>query len=146
MKTGLKAFDTVVGDLGLGELHGVAGRPSTGKTLLLLHLALSVLRRYETNVVFATAREFPEEIMAKAPASLRHVLVELPARDVLREEVEFPVGRGPCGGRVAAGVARRGDGRTATAAGGCAGHGPTPASMAATAPRATLADVRIGTS
>ena len=96
MKTGLKEFDAVLGPLGLGELYGVVGRPCHGKTLLLLDLALRVLRRYETNVVFASARELPEDIIAKAPMAARHVLVELPVRDLLREEVEFPVGRGPC--------------------------------------------------
>ena len=96
MKTGLKEFDAVCGPLGLGELVCVAGRPCNGKTALLLDLALRVHRRYETNVVFATARELPEDILAKAPVAARHLFVELPVRDLLREDVEFPVGRGPC--------------------------------------------------
>ena len=96
MKTGLGGFDSVMGNLGLGELYCIAGRPCTGKTLLLLHVALRIHRRYETNVVFATASEFPEAIIARAPAAARHLLVELPARDILREEVELPAGRGPC--------------------------------------------------
>jgi hypothetical protein len=96
MKTGLKDFDSVLGTLGLGELHCIAGRPSVGKTLLLLEIALRIHRRYETNVVFATAREFPEQIMAKVPAAARDLFIELPARDILLEEVELPAGRGPC--------------------------------------------------
>ncbi len=96
MKTGLKEFDSVCGPLGLGELVCVAGRPCNGKTALLLDLALRIHRRYETNVVFATARELPEDLLAKAPAAARHLFVELPARDLLREDVEFPAGRGPC--------------------------------------------------
>ena len=96
MKTGLAGFDAVMGNLGLGDLFCVAGRPSVGKTLLLLDVALRIHRRYETNVVFATAREFPEEIIAKAPAAARPFLVELPARDILRGDVDMPAGRGPC--------------------------------------------------
>ena len=96
MKTGLKEFDSVLGNLGLGELYCIAGRPCTGKTLLLLEIALRIHRRYETNVVFATAQEFPEQIVAMAPPSARRCLVELPSLGVLREEVEFPQGRGPC--------------------------------------------------
>ena len=64
--------------------------------MLLLDLALRIHRRYETNVVFATARELPEDIIARAPVAVRHLLVELPARDILRDDIEFPVGRGPC--------------------------------------------------
>jgi len=96
MKTGLKEFDLVLGNLGLGELYCVAGRSCMYKTALLLELALRIHRRYETNVVFATASEFPEAIIAKAPAAARHLLVELPARGILREEVDLPAGRGPC--------------------------------------------------
>lgn len=96
MKTGLKEFDSVLGTLGLGELYCVAGRSCMGKTALLLDLALRIHRRYETNVVFATARELPEDLLAKVPPVSRHLFVELPVRDVLREDVEFPAGRGPC--------------------------------------------------
>jgi hypothetical protein len=96
MKTGLAGFDAVIGHLGLGELHCIAGRPCTGKTLLLLHIALGVHRRYETNVVFATAQEFPVQIIAMAPASARSCLVELPSLQLMRGELEFPPGRGPC--------------------------------------------------
>jgi replicative DNA helicase len=96
MKTGLKEFDAVCAPLGLGGLVCVAGRPCNGKTVLLLDLALRIHRRYETNVVFATARELPEDLLARAPVAVRHLLVELPARDLLREDIEFPVGRGPC--------------------------------------------------
>ena len=96
MKTGLKEFDSVCGPLGLGELVCVAGRSCMGKTVLLLDLALRIHRRYETNVVFATCRELPEDLIAKAPVAVRHLFVELPARDLLREDIEFPVGRGPC--------------------------------------------------
>jgi hypothetical protein len=96
MKTGLAGFDAVIGHLGLGELHCITGRPCTGKTLLLLHIALGVHRRYETNVVFATAQEFPEQIIAMAPAPARSCLVELPSLQLMRGELEFPQGRGPC--------------------------------------------------
>jgi replicative DNA helicase len=96
MKTGLKEFDSVCGSLGLGELVCVVGRPCHGKTALLLDLAVRIHRRYETNVVFATARELPEDILAKVPPASRHLFVELPVRDLLREDVEFPAGRGPC--------------------------------------------------
>ena len=96
MKTGLKEFDSVLGTLGLGELYCVAGRACMGKTALLLDLALRIHRRYETNVVFATARELPEDLIAKVPVAARHLFVELPARALLREDVEFPAGRGPC--------------------------------------------------
>lgn len=96
MKTGLKEFDSVCGPLGLGELVCVAGRSCMCKTVLLLDLALRIHRRYETNVVFATAREFPEDLVAKAPVAARHLFVELPVRALLREDVEFPAGRGPC--------------------------------------------------
>lgn len=96
MKTGLKEFDSVLGTLGLGELYCVAGRACMGKTALLLDLALRIHRRYETNVVFATARELPEDLIAKVSVAARHLFVELPARALLREDVEFPAGRGPC--------------------------------------------------
>ena len=96
MKTGLKEFDAVSGSLGLGALVCVVGRPCHGKTVLLLDLAVRIHRRYETNVVFATARELPEDLLAKAPVAARHLFVELPVRDLLREDVEFPAGRGPC--------------------------------------------------
>jgi hypothetical protein len=96
MKTGLTGFDAVIGHLRLGELHCIAGRPRTGKTQLLLHIALAVHRRYETNVVFATAQEFPEQIIAMAPAAARSCLVELPSLQLMRDELEFPQGRGPC--------------------------------------------------
>ncbi len=96
MKTGLAAFDSVMGNLALGGLFCVAGRPAVGKTLLLLHVALRIHRRYETNVVYATAREYPEEVIAKVPAAARPSLFELPARDILRGDVEMPAGRGPC--------------------------------------------------
>ena len=92
MKTGLPGFDAVIGHLGLGELHCITGRPCTGKTLLLLHIALGVHRRYETNVVFATAQEFPEQIIAMAPAAARSCLVELPSLQLMRGELEFPPG------------------------------------------------------
>lgn len=83
LKTGLAGFDWTVVDLRPGEFYCVAGRPCTGKTQLLLDLALRVHRRYETNVVFATAQEFPEQIIARAPKSARACLVELPALGVL---------------------------------------------------------------
>lgn len=96
MKTGLASFDWTLGDLRLGELYCVAGRPCSGKTVLLLDVALRVHRKYRTNVVFATAQELPEQIVAMAPPSARPCLVELPSRELMRDELEFPQGREPC--------------------------------------------------
>ena len=96
MKTDLKGFDSVCGPLEPGELVCVAGRPCTGKTVLLLDVALRVLRRYETNVVFATAGEMTEDLLTRVPVAARHLFIELPARAVLREDIGFPAGRGPC--------------------------------------------------
>ena len=67
----------MIGTLGLGELYFVAVRSCMGKTALLLELALRIHQRYETNVVFATARELPEDILAKLNADLNDMSFDL---------------------------------------------------------------------
>jgi replicative DNA helicase len=95
MNTGLNALDSVVGDLGPGDFFCVAGRPCVGKTALLLDLVLRIHRRYETNIVFATAKELPEQIMDKVAAASRTMFVKLPVLNLLRGEVRLPAGRRP---------------------------------------------------
>ena len=88
--TGLAGLDAVLGDLAPGALVCMAGRPCVGKTALLLDAAIRICRRYGTNVVFATAHEFPSEIIEKAPLAARPALMEIPALDVLRMRTHFP--------------------------------------------------------
>jgi hypothetical protein len=60
-----------------------------GKTALLLDAAIRIHRRNATNVVFATAQEFPSEIIERAPLAARPALMEIPALDVLRMRTHF---------------------------------------------------------
>ena len=95
MKTGLKELDSVLGSLVPSGLIGFVGRPCNGKTSLLIDIAIRIHRRYQTNVVFATASELPEAIVAKAPGSGRRYFTILPAIEVLRQRGEIPIGRKP---------------------------------------------------
>jgi hypothetical protein len=88
--TGLAGLDAVLGDLVPGALVCMAGRPCVGKTALLLDAAIRIYRRFGTNVVFATAHEFPSEIIERAPLAARPALMEIPALDVLRMQTPFP--------------------------------------------------------
>jgi hypothetical protein len=90
--TGLAGLDAVLGDLVPGARVCMAGRPCTGKTALLLDAAIRIHRRYATNVIFATAQEFPSEIIERAPLEARPALVEIPALDILRMRTLFPAG------------------------------------------------------
>jgi hypothetical protein len=93
--TGLAGLDAVLGDLVPGALVCMAGRPCMGKTALLLDAAIRIHRRYATNVVFATAQEFPSEIIARAPLAARHALMKIPALDILRMRTQFPADSAP---------------------------------------------------
>jgi hypothetical protein len=93
--TGLAGLDAVLGDLVPGALVCMAGRPCMGKTALLLDAAIRIHRRYATNVVFATAQEFPAEIIERAPPAARSALREIPALDVLRMRIPFPADSEP---------------------------------------------------
>jgi hypothetical protein len=93
--TGLAGLDAVLGDLVPGALVCLTGRPCMGKTALLLDAAIRIHRRYATNVVFATAQEFPSEIIERAPLAARPALMEIPALDVLRMRTPFPADSDP---------------------------------------------------
>jgi len=93
--TGLAGLDAVLGELVPGALVCMAGRPCMGKTALLLDAAIRIHRRYATNVVFATAQEFPSEIIERAPLAARHALMKIPALDILRMRTQFPADSEP---------------------------------------------------
>jgi hypothetical protein len=73
----------------------MAGRPCVGKTALLLDAAIRIHRRYATNVVFATAQEFPSDIIERDPLAARPTLMEIPALDILRMRTLFPADSAP---------------------------------------------------
>jgi hypothetical protein len=93
--TGLAGLDAVLGDLVPGALVCMAGRPCVGKTALLLDAAIRIHRRYATNVVFATAQEFPSDIIERDPLAARPTLMEIPALDILRMRTLFPADSAP---------------------------------------------------
>lgn len=90
MTTGLAVLDAALGGLVPGALVCMAGRPCVGKTDLLLDAAIRICRRFGTNVVFATAHEYPSEIIERSPLVAKPALMEIPTLDVLRMRNPFP--------------------------------------------------------
>lgn len=88
MLTGLQGFDAVVGALMPGQVWCVAGRPCMGKTALLLDVALRVLERHATNVVFGTAQEEAARILLRAPPGTMSRFMPLPCIDRVFDGIE----------------------------------------------------------
>jgi hypothetical protein len=63
----MMALDDSMGPMCPGDLICLAGRPCSGKTLLLLQMALNVSECCRTNVLFVSFRETPGAIGAQAP-------------------------------------------------------------------------------
>jgi hypothetical protein len=80
--SGMSALDDSMGPLSPGNLICVAGRPCSGKTLLLLQMALNVSECCQTNVLFVSFREATNAIGAKAPMDARHRLLYADLEDV----------------------------------------------------------------
>ncbi len=78
----------MVGALTPGQVWCVAGRPCMGKTALLLDVALRVLERHATNVVFGTAQEEATRILLRAPPGTMSRFLPLPSIDRVFEGIE----------------------------------------------------------
>jgi hypothetical protein len=81
MRTGIAALDRVLGGLVPGRLHVLAGPPCSGKTTLLIEVALQVLRRCRTNVVFATAQETTPRLLVRVPRGSMGLFMPLSSLD-----------------------------------------------------------------
>lgn len=73
IKTGFKNIDELIGGLEGGSLYFIAGRPSMGKTTLVINIAEFIVSQYSTKVLMFSLQSHKQHVVNKILSSMNIV-------------------------------------------------------------------------